>query len=599
MSFDKGQHHPKPDSMASHDQYSYRGSSRANDASSTFNNSDESLYTYESVEQGNVFQRFTNSFKRIDLEDDGIDTSEMTELEKSIYATANHPLARRLKTRHLFWIAFGGVIGSGLFVGSGFSLSQAGPAGFLIGYIVIGYAMLCVVLSLSEIATQFAVSGSFVSLFSRMIHPSWSFTLGILYSLSWLISFPSELIACSMTIKYWNSSINPCVWVAVFYVFIFIVNLFGVRGYGDIEMGISIIKILAVIGFIILGICIICGVGDQGYIGGQYWHNPGAFNHGFKGVCSSFISAAFTFGGTELVALAAAETANPRHSLPKATKQVFWRITIFYFLTAIVIGCLVPYTNEQLINGTGITASPFVIAVSNGGIKVVPHIMNAVVLLAIVSVANSSVYGCSRTLASLSAQGLLPWFDYIDKEGRPIVAIMFTNVIGLLGFLAAYEDEDRVFTWFFSICSLSSFFIWGSICFTHVRFRMALRAQGRGVEEVAFVSPLGLFGSISGIIILFLVICAEIWTSIWPIGESADVVTFWQNCLSLPLMLVMWFLFNLYKKSFYPFFIPLEEIDLDTGRRDVDVELLKQEIADEKLELQSKPFYYKIYKFFC
>lgn len=560
----------------------------------------QSSYT-EASEKQNAFVRVIDSFKPIDLEADGIDTSDMTELEKSIYATSRHPLARRLKSRHLQMISIGGSIGTGLFVGMGYALSQGGPAGVIIAYTLVGYSMYCVVNSLGEMSAQYPVSGSFNAFFSRFIDPSWGFTLGILYAISWLISFPSELIACALTIQYWNTSINSCVWVAIFYVVISAINLFGVKGFGEAEFVFSIIKIIGVLGFVILGICIICGAGDQGYIGGKFYQHPGAFNHGFKGVCSVFISAAFSFGGCELVALAASETENPGKTLPKATKQVFWRIALFYFTSSVVIGLLVPYTDDQLLNGSGISASPFVIAINNGGIKVVPHIMNAIVLIAVLSVGNSSVYGCSRTIASLAVQGLIPRiFGYIDRGGRPLVAILFTNLVGLLGFLAAYENESKVFTWLFSICSLSSFFTWSAICFTHVRFRLALRAQGRGLDEVIFVSPLGLFGSISGLIILILIIIGEMWISIWPIGSNgADVVTFWQNCLSLPLMLLMWASYKTFSGSWGKLWVKLEEIDLDTGRRQVDLELLKQEIADDRRNLLEKPFYYKFYRFFC
>ncbi|CAK7895421.1 S-adenosylmethionine permease Gap4p [[Candida] anglica] len=549
------------------------------------------------------FGRFVDSFRPIDLEDDGIDTTNMTEMEKSIYATARHPLARRLKSRHLQMIAIGGSIGTGLFVGSGYALAMGGPAAVLIGYSLVGYSIFCVVMALGELSVQFPVSGSFNAFFSRFIEPAWGYVFGILYALSWLISFPSELIACSMTIQYWNTSVNPAVWIAIFWVAIVVINFFGVKGYGEAEFFFSIIKVIAVIGFIILAICIICGVGDQGYIGGKYWHNPGAFNHGFKGVCSVFISAAFSFGGVELVALAASETANPRKSLPKATKQVFWRITIFYLLTSVVIGCLVPYTDERLLSGSSsedITSSPFVIAINNGGIKVVPHIMNAVILVAVLSVGNSSVYGCSRTLASLAVQGLIPGiFGYIDKAGRPMFSILFTSAFGLLGFLVASANQNTVFTWFFSICSLAAFFVWIGICVTHIRFRMALTAQGRSLDEVIFVSPIGLFGSISGSVILILIVIGEIWVSIWPIDSPADVVTFWQNCLSLPLTVVMWLSYKVYTGTWSSLYIPLADIDLDTGRREVDLELLKQEIADQKEALQSKPFWYRIYRFWC
>lgn len=565
----------------------------------------DSFSDYSSYEEGTALSRFFNSFKPINLEDDGIDTSQMTEMEKSVYATARHPLARRLKARHLQMIAIGGSIGTGLFVGSGYALGLGGPAGVLISYVLVGYALFAVVMALGEMSVQYPVSGSFNAFFSRFVDPSWGFTLGLLYALSWLISFPSELIACSITVQYWNQSVNPAVWVAVFYVVIILINMFGVRGYGEVEFVLSIVKVIAVVGFIILSICIICGVGDQGYIGGQYWTTPGAFNHGFKGVCSCFISAAFSFGGVELVALAAAETANPRKALPRATKQVFWRITIFYLLTAIVIGCLVPYTDDRLLSGESsedITSSPFVIAINNGGIKVLPDIMNAVILIAVISVGNSSVYGCSRSLASLAVQGLIPkCFGYIDRAGRPLVSIMFTNAFGLLGFLVVSENQSTVFTWFFSICSLSSFFTWAAICYTHARFRWALSAQGRSLDEVAFVSPMGIWGSLSACVILLLIIVGEVWVSIWPTWNegAASNLTFWQNCLSMPLMIFLWLGYKIYSRSLGTFMVKLEDIDLDTGRRDIDVDLLKQEIADEKRIMQTKPLWYRTYRFWC
>jgi len=133
------------------------------------------------------------------------------------------------------------------------------------------------------------------------------------------------------------------------------INFFGVRGYGEAEFVFSIIKVLAVIGFILLGIIINTGGvpgDDRGYIGAQYWYNPGAFNHGFKGLCSVFITAAFSFSGTELVGLAAAETENPRLALPKAVKQVFWRIALFYMVSLTIVGVLVPYDDPNLLNGT-------------------------------------------------------------------------------------------------------------------------------------------------------------------------------------------------------------------------------------------------------
>ncbi|KAG7665466.1 uncharacterized protein J8A68_001154 [[Candida] subhashii] len=547
-----------------------------------------------------AFARFIDSFKPMDLEEEGYDPSELNLTQRTVIATSKHPLAQKLKARHLQMIAIGGSIGTGLFVGSGWALYAGGPGFLLLGYLIIGYCLLCVMYALGELSVQFPVSGSFNAFFSRFVDPSWGFTLGIMYACSWIVSYPSELIAASMTIGYWNKSINPALWVAIFYVFIASVNLFGVKGYGEVEFVLSIVKIIAVFGFIICGICVIAGAGDGGYIGGKYWHNPGAFNNGLKGLCTVFITSAFSFGGIELVALAAAESVNPRKALPKATKQVFWRIFLFYILTAIVIGSLVPYTNPDLLSGDGPTASPFVIALYEAGIKVAPSIMNGTILAAVVSVGNSSVYGSSRTLCSLAAQGLLPKIvAYVDKRGRPLVAIMISNAVGLLGFLVVNENQGEVFTWFYSVCSLSAFFTWGFICFTHIRWRSALNAQGRTLDEVAFVSPFGIVGSYSGMLILAFVIGGEIWTAIYPIGsDTPQIVTFFQYCLSLPLLLII---FAIHKTvcGWRSFMVSLEDIDLDTGRRDVDIQQLRFEIAEEKRLLQERSIFYRIYNFFC
>lgn len=227
--------------------------------------------------------------------------------------------------------------------------------------------------------------------------------------------------------------------------------------------------------------------------------------------------------------------------------------------------------------------------------------MNAVILVAVISVGNSSVYGCSRSLASLAVQGLIPKsIGYVDRAGRPLVAIMITNIFGLLGFLASdQEHQDEVFTWFFSVCSLAAFFTWAAICFTHMRFRWALTAQGRSTDEVLFVSPLGFWGSVSGLVILILIIIGEIWVSIWPIGEGASNETFWKQCLSLPLMLVMWAAFKTYTRTWNKWMVKLTDIDLDTGRRELDVDVIKQDLVDEKAFIRSRPIWYRVYRWWC
>ena len=374
-------------------------------------------------------------------------------------------LNRKLKGRHMQMIAIGGSIGTGLFIGSGSALATGGPLALILDFGIIGIMLFCVVHALGELAVVFPIAGSFSVYSTRFIDPAWGFAMGWNYAMQWLVVLPLELTAAGITVSYWNSNINVGVFITIFLVALVFINLAGVRGYGEAEFAFSIIKVIAVVGFIILGIVINCGGGPQGsYLGATYWHNPGALANGFKGICSVFVTAAFAFAGTELVGLAAAECENPRRTLPRATKQVFWRITLFYLISLFLIGLLVPYTNPQLLNSTSsvdVKASPFVIAIQNAGINVLPSIFNAVILVAVLSVGNSSTYGSTRTLAALAEIGQAPRiFAYIDKKGRPLVALILSLALGCLAYINIAPVGPAVFNWLVALSGLSSFFTW-------------------------------------------------------------------------------------------------------------------------------------------
>jgi yeast amino acid transporter len=306
----------------------------------------------------NLTSRVVDSFKRdphasivrhtsIGSEDHKYD------MESAAQATALSPLLRKLKGRHLQMIAIGGSIGTGLFVGSGKALAHGGPASLLVAFALIGVMMYCTVQALGEMAVIFPVAGSFASYSTRFIDPAWGFAMGWNYALQWLVVLPLEIVAASITVDYWvqDKHLNAA-WVMMFLVLIVAINFFGVKGYGEAEFVFSIVKVTAVIGYIILGIIMNIGGGPGGsYIGFKKWHDPGAFNNGFKGLCSTFVTASFAFGGTELVGLAAAETENPRKALPTAIKQVFWRITLFYIISLLLVGTLVSYDDPRLLNG--------------------------------------------------------------------------------------------------------------------------------------------------------------------------------------------------------------------------------------------------------
>lgn len=343
----------------------------------------------------------------------------------------------------------------------------------------------------------------------------------------------------------------------------------------------------------ILGIILNVGGGPEGgYIGGRYWHTPGAFNNGFKGLCGVFVTAAFSFAGTELVGLAAAETANPRKSLPTAIKQVFWRITLFYIVSLTLVGLLVPYTEERLLQegSSNAAASPFVIAIQNAGIDVLPSVMNAVIMIAVLSVGNSSIYGSSRTLAALAEQGQAPRiFAYIDRSGRPMAGIALSSVLGLLGYFSVNPDvQGPAFDWMLALSGLSSIFTWGSICFAHVRFRRGWALQGHTLDELAFRSQPGVVGSWIGFIFNVLVLIAQFWTAMWPIGGKPNAESFFMAYLAVPVVIVFYLSYKIYYKT--PF-VRSKDMDLHTGRRELNLDAL---LAEERAEQATWPRWKKM-----
>ena len=426
----------------------------------------------------------------------------------------------------------------------------------------------------------------------------------ISYAMQWLVVLPLEIVAATITIEFWSDgSINNDAWVAIFLVLIVVINLFGVKGYGEAEFVFAIIKVVAIIGYIILGIILNCGGGPNGgYIGGKYWHSPGAFNNGFKGLCSTFVTAAFAFAGTELVGLAAAETENPRKSLPTAIKQVFWRILLFYIVSLTIVGLLVPFDNDQLLNGTSSAdakASPFVISIQNAGISGLPSVMNVVIMIAVLSVGNSSIYGSSRTLAALADQNQAPKIlGYIDRKGRPIVAIGVASVLGLLAFFAGSSFQTDAFNWMLALSGLSSIFTWGSICLAHIRFRAGWKKQGHSLNELAFRSQPGVIGSWVGFIFNCLVLIAQFWTGAWPIGYASmttgELVESWfMAYLAAPVVIIFYVVYKFWRKT--PF-VRSHNMDLHTGVRDLNIAEL---IEEERIERQSWSPWKRYYKLFC
>lgn len=287
------------------------------------------------------------------------------------------------------------------------------------------------------------------------------------------------------------------------------------------EFILGLIKVTAIIGFIIFGIVVDCGgvkSDPRGYIGAKYWHDPGAFRNGFKGFCSVFVTAAFAFGGTELVGLAAAEAADPRKSLPTATKQVFWRIAFFYIISLFIVGLILPSDDTSLLGSSGANtkASPFVLSIKMAGVQGLPSVFNAVITMAVISVANSCTFGSTRTMQALATRGMAPKFlTKIDSKGRPYWCVIIQLLFGLLAFINEASAGGQVFTWLLSLSGLSFFFVWASICLSHIRFRAGWKAQGHTLDELPYQAGFGVIGSYVGFFLNCLALVATFYVSLF------------------------------------------------------------------------------------
>jgi len=276
-------------------------------------------------------------------------------------------------------------------------------------------------------------------------------------------------------------------------------------------------------------------------------------------------------------------------------------ISLFYVLSLALVGLLVPYDDPRLLTSgsANAAASPFVISIQNAGIEVLPSLMNLVILIAVLSVGNSSIFGSSRTIAALADQGQAPKiFSYIDRKGRPIVAIAFASCFGLIAFSADSGKSGTVLDWMLSLSGLSSIFTWGSICLAHIRFRRAWKLQGHSLDELAFRSQCGVIGSYLGFGFNLSVIVAQFWVGAWPVdyqsrGPSGQAQSFFLSYLGVPIIAIFYVGYKIWFKT------PImrsKDMDLVTGRQDLNLPSL---IAEEKAERAAWPKWKRAYKIFC
>lgn len=339
------------------------------------------------------------------------------------------------------------------------------------------------------------------------------------------------------------------------------VNLFveflSVRGYGEAEYWFSIIKVATIILFLIIGLLIILGIMGGNAVGFKNFTVGAApFKGGFLSIVGVFMIVGFSFQGTELVGISAGESENPTKNVPKAISQIFWRILLFFVLSIIVIGFLVPYNDPRLLNSNNVTESPFTLVFERAGLAFAASVMNAVVLTAVLSTANSQMYAGTRLLWTMAKEGNAPKFlTKINSRGIPVNALYATTVIGMLAFVTSIFGDGTVYFWLLNACSLSGFLAWIGIAISHYRFRKAYVAQGRDLSELPYKAKWFPFGPFLTFALCMVAILGQDYKAFT--GEKIDWNGLLVSYIGIPFFLLIWFGYKIVKKTKV---VPLRDI---------------------------------------
>lgn len=467
---------------------------------------------------------------------------------------------RKLKPRHIQLIGIGGTIGTALYVQIGRGLLNGGPGSLFMAFTIWCSFILAVTLCVAEMVTYLPISSPFIRFAGRYVDEAFGFAAGWNFFVFEAALVPFEIVACNVIIHYWSDIVPAWAIIAIVILLYLVINVLAVQWYGETEFWAALGKVLLIIGLIIYTFITMLGgnpLGDR--FGFRYWRDPGAFTElyyerslgRFLGFLQCLILASFTIAGPDYVSMAAGETENPRKVMPRAYNAVFYRLTAFFVLGSLCVGINVPYNDPELTaafenSEPGAAASPYVVAMNRLRIRVLPDIVNAMVLTAAFSAGNSYVYCASRSLYGLALEGKAPkLLTKCTKKGVPIYCVIIVLLIALLSFLQVSENAAVVLTWFVSLVTASQLINFSVMCYTYLRFRKALAAQGISRDSLPYKGIMQPFAAYYGLTGCFIMTFVGGYTVFLPGMWDVPSFLFSYTMIAVfPILFVFWKFFK-------------------------------------------------------
>lgn len=395
-------------------------------------------------------------------------------------------LRRELKTRHLTMMGLGSAIGAGLFLGTGVGIQAAGPA-VVLAYIVAGAITVCVMQMLAEMVAARPSSGTFSTYAEQAFGPWAGFAVGWLYWFMMIMIMAVEITGASAIIADWLG-VSPWVPALAAIAVFTAINFAAVRSYGEFEFWFALVKVAVIVGFLVLGALLWLGVlPSSGFVGLSNVAEIGFMPHGWGGVATALLAVAFAFGGIEMVTIAAAESEEPESAVHSAIRSIIWRIGTFYIGSVVLIALLLPY--DEIGGAKDAAESPFTAVLHLANIPGAVGIMEAVIVVALLSACNTQIYGSSRFLHNLAERGDAPdIFRATDRRGVPMRAVVVSVVFGFVAVALQYWNPPGLLAFLLNAVGGCLVVIWFVIAFSFLRLHPHLVSRGE-ITHVRMWAP--------------------------------------------------------------------------------------------------------------